>query len=224
MALARIGCLAASLGFGMTIDGVTVVDYGVGNLRSLVKMFERIRVSVRLSSQADAIASASRIVLPGVGAFDNAMQKLRVSGLEEPLRHAVISRQVPVLGVCLGMQLLGLSSEEGALPGLGWIDAQTRRLPIVTEGPGSLRLPHMGWASVRARRSNRLLAEAGPPRFYFVHSFAMSCNDESAVLGTARYGAEFTAAVNVGNIWGVQFHPEKSHRFGMDLLSNFAGL
>ena len=201
---------------------VTIVDYGVGNLRSLLRMFERLQVPVALSGDPESVAEANRLVLPGVGAFDAAMQKLRGSGLEPALRRAALERRIPVMGVCLGMQLLGTHSEEGVSQGLGWIDAETVRLTDRDESGGPLRMPHMGWASVRAVRDDPVLSAEGPPRFYFVHSYTVRCASRYLVLGESRYGGPFTAAIRSENLWGFQFHPEKSHRFGMDLLQRFA--
>jgi len=203
---------------------LTIVDYGVGNLGSLTKMFGRLGIETERTADANRIAEATRLILPGVGAFDAAIRRLRDEGLEAPLRRAVIERRVPVLGVCLGMQLLGLVSEEGAEPGLGWLPARTVRLPDVTADGVSQRLPHMGWASVRPVVPNALLVAEGPPRFYFVHSYHLKCADASDELGRAAYGVMFTAAVHRENVWGVQFHPEKSHRYGQALLKRFAEL
>ncbi|MGH7618432.1 MAG: imidazole glycerol phosphate synthase subunit HisH [Gemmatimonadaceae bacterium] len=203
---------------------LTIVDYGVGNLRSLVKMFERIGVDVERTSDPNRIAEADKLILPGVGAFDAAITQLRVAELEAPLTRSVVERGVPVLGVCLGMQLLGHASEEGSERGLGWIPGTTVRLPTRDDAGAVRRLPHMGWASVRALRPNLLVGSDGRPRFYFVHSYHLQCTEPSHVLAHAEYGIRFAAAVHHDNVWGVQFHPEKSHQFGQAVLSNFARL
>ena len=202
---------------------IVVVSYGSGNVRSVVKMYERIGIPAVALADPEAVAAAERLVLPGVGSFDSAAAKLRESGLEEPLTDAVVRRGVPVLGVCLGMQLFARRSAEGSAAGLGWLDADVARLDDSGDNHTALRLPHMGWAAVRPVTPNPLLPARSPlERFYFVHTYHVCCADPGDVLGVATYGVEFTAAVHRDNIWGVQFHPEKSHRFGMDVLRRFA--
>jgi glutamine amidotransferase len=205
-----------------TAADVTIVDYGVGNLRSILRMFGRVGARAVIESDPNRISEATRLLLPGVGAFDAAMERLQAAGLEAPLRHASTVRRIPTLGVCLGMQLLGEGSEEGRLPGLAWIPGRCVRLPTESRSGESVRLPHMGWASVRARRPNALVTQNGPPRFYFVHSFAFRAAQENDILATAVHAEEFVAAVHRENVWGMQFHPEKSHLHGRTLLAAFA--
>ena len=201
---------------------IAILDFGVGNVGSIANMLKRAGASVVAATTPVELETATGIVLPGVGAFDAAMEKLSRSGLMPALRQAAVERQVPVLGVCLGMQLLGLRSEEGVLPGLGWIPAESRRFTPDAIGPG-LRIPHMGWNTVRVEREHPLFRRLeSENRFYFVHSYHMVCSDRADTMGETVYGHPFASAVAHGNICGVQFHPEKSHRFGMALLSNFA--
>jgi imidazole glycerol-phosphate synthase subunit HisH len=198
-----------------------VVDYGVGNLASIVNMLRRLGAPALVSSDPTTIAAASRLILPGVGAFDHAMKKLREGSLLSALERRVRHDRVPLLGLCLGAQLLTHASEEGCERGLGWIDATTVRFDQ-TRAEGKLRVPHMGWSDVKATRAHALLAtEEADPRFYFAHSYHLSCNDPALTIGTATYGYAFPAAIAQGNVLGVQFHPEKSHVFGMRLLQNF---
>jgi len=203
----------------------TIVDYGMGNVGSIQNMLTRLGFRSVMTADPAALGQATRIVLPGVGAFDHAVGRLRELGLFDALNERVLRDRVPVLGICLGMQLLSGGSEEGSLPGFGWIPARTVRFPAGSEAFRDLRLPHMGWNTVAIRRPNPLLREwPDGPRFYFVHSYHVACEDDADVLATATYGIEFHAAVNRGNIWGTQFHPEKSHKFGLDVLKRFAGL
>ncbi|SRR5579871_418338 len=212
---------AASLP-GESAAPITIVDYGVGNIQSLVKMLTHIGVDAGSSSDVRAIARASKLILPGVGSFDRAMRALRSSGVIDSLTEAVTGRGVPVLGVCLGMQLLALGSEEGDEPGLGWIQAEVRR--IRPPQGSDLKVPHVGWADVAATRPSTLFPpDALSERFYFVHSFYVACRDPGDVAATVEYGGTLCCAVSRAHVHGVQFHPEKSHRYGMRLLGRFAG-
>jgi glutamine amidotransferase len=199
---------------------ITIINYGIGNLGSMLNMFKRIGVQVRTESDPDVIRSAVKLVLPGVGSFDAAMQQINERpGLREVLEHKALVEQVPVLGVCLGMQLLTGCSEEGRLPGLGWIPGTTQRFPRL-EG---LKVPHMGWNIAKVRTPSRLTTGLGPePRYYFVHTYYVKVDDPAQSLMRTHYGLDFDSAIGRDNIFGAQFHPEKSHRFGMQLLKNFA--
>jgi glutamine amidotransferase len=200
---------------------ITIVDYGMGNLGAVLNMFKRIGAPARISSDPAVIREAQKIVLPGVGAFDAAMKRINGSGLREVLEHKAQVERVPVLGICLGMQLLTRGSDEGQEPGFGWIAATTRRFPAL---PG-LKVPHMGWNLVHPAQPHPLTADLPPePRFYFVHSYYVVADDARDSLLRAHYGLDFDAAIGHGNIFGAQFHAEKSHRFGMKLLDNFARL
>lgn len=198
---------------------ITIVDYGMGNLGAVRNMFKRIGVPAAITGDPAEVARAEKILLPGVGAFDAAMKRINASGLREVLERKAQIERVPVLGICLGMQLLTRGSEEGTEPGLGWIAADTRRFPAL---PG-LKVPHMGWNLAQPTQPHPLTAELPPePRFYFVHSFYVHVDDPHDSLLRTHYEVDFDAAIAHGNILGAQFHAEKSHRFGMKLLGNFA--
>ena len=200
---------------------ITIVDYGVGNIASLVNMLDHIGFEATASCDPDEIAGANKLILPGIGAFDHAMRTLADRALIEPLRMASLERKVPLLGVCLGMQMLGKRSEEGQLPGLCLIDADVIRLN--PDPRSKLKVPNIGWHEVKPMGVSPLFdASAGHERFYFVHSYQMRCGDPRDAAATMEYGGAVTIAVSRGNVHGVQFHPEKSHRFGMRLLQRFA--
>lgn len=198
---------------------IAIVDYDMGNVASVANMLKRVGATeVCLTRDAEVIRSAERIILPGVGAFDKGMANLSVYGLVHALNEAALERNIPVLGVCLGMHLLTRKSEEGKLPGLGWLDAETVRFKLMDS---TLKIPHMGWSGVDATRPNQLLEVGADSRYYFVHAYHLMCDNDETVVATSNYGADFPAIVNRRNIFGVQFHPEKSHRFGMELLKRF---
>ncbi len=200
---------------------ITIVDYGMGNLGSIRNMLKKVGTDCEITADPRRLAQARKLILPGVGAFDAGMARLNASGLTPVLHELVRERKVPTLGICLGMQLMTRGSEEGKLPGLGWIDATTVRFTPAPEE--RLKVPHMGWNIVQPSKPSPLLAEAeAEERFYFVHSFYVRCGNSDDVLLRARYGVAFDAAFESGNVMGVQFHPEKSHKFGLRLLRNFA--
>lgn len=201
---------------------VVIVDYGMGNVASIRNMFAKIGVQAATSDDPEAILAAPRLVLPGVGAFDEAMRTLRESDLVGPLMERATSGRGPLLGVCLGMQLLLEGSDEGTEPGLGLIPGRCFRFPASTEA-GRLKVPHMGWNEVREVRNNALLPTLGSDaRYYFVHSYFARPDDDEFVIGTTPYGITFASAIARGDVVGVQFHPEKSHRHGLRLLADFA--
>lgn len=202
---------------------ITIIDYGAGNLASIQNMLKKIGVSSKTSSNPAEVGEATKIILPGVGHFDHGMRELRKRGLVEPLNERALSARVPVLGICLGAQMLGRGSEEGGQePGLGWIAADVKRFDA-SRMDSRLKVPHMGWSDVEAVKPSGLFEGMHPePRFYFVHAYHLVCDDEADVLVTAAYGYRFVAGVERGNIAGMQFHPEKSHKYGMRLLEAFA--
>lgn len=200
---------------------VAIIDCGMGNSGAIANMLLHIGVECSVSAEASLIASASHIILPGVGAFDSGMRQLHERNLL-PVLNSAIERGKPILGICLGMQLMGEASEEGTLPGLGWLKAHTVRFTFTDGATPGLRVPHMGWNNVRVVQSTDLLRGLEHEnRFYFVHSFHMVAEDPSIITAWTNHGYDFAAVVHRKNIFGVQFHPEKSHRFGMQLLKNF---
>lgn len=200
---------------------IAIIDYGVGNIGSIQNMLKKLGADSNLATDVCSIEKATKIILPGVGAFDAGMQQLNQSGLRPALDVAALQKRIPVLGICLGMQLMTEGSEEGTLPGLGWVPAKTIRFaPSSNE---SMKIPHMGWSVVSpAKPSPALDFLEGESRFYFVHSYHVACRDRADALLQTQYGSvTFDAAFERDNILGFQFHPEKSHRFGMALLRAF---
>jgi glutamine amidotransferase len=202
---------------------ITIIDFGMGNLGSIKNMLVRMDHNAEITSDLDVIRSASKLILPGVGAFDMAMTNLKNQGLIPVLNKLVLDEKVPILGICLGMQLLSSRSEEGILEGLNWIESDTIRFQFHNEQ--NLRIPHMGWNTIQIEQDSCLFEGMyEEPRFYFVHSYYVHCHNSSNVLATTNYGVDFTSSVIRDNIYGVQFHPEKSHKFGMKVLGNYAEL
>lgn len=200
---------------------IVIVDYGMGNLGSIVNMLKRIGVKALVSGNPQEIKDATKLILPGVGAFDTAMARLAEMDLIQLLTQKVVEQQTLTLGVCLGMQLLTERSEEGELPGLGWIEGETVRFHFDDDN-SHLKIPHMGWNSTVVQHQDMLLHELEQDsRFYFVHSYHVLCKNKEDILASTNYGYEFSSIVRRGNVMGAQFHPEKSHKFGMKLLANF---
>lgn len=203
---------------------IKIVDYGLGNVQAFLNMFKRLGIAASRARDPGELQDASKIILPGVGAFDHAMRLLEESGMRNILDDLVLGKKVPVLGVCVGMQIMAEGSDEGVLSGLGWVPARVRALAENPEAAG-LPLPHMGWNDVSISRDVPLLRDfEDSPRFYFLHSYYFDCRDPAHVAATAFYGFDFACIVSAGNIHGVQCHPEKSHQFGARLLRNFAEL
>lgn len=198
---------------------ISILNYGIGNTGSILNMLRKLRVDASLVSTPGSVLAAKRLLLPGIGAFDACMDALQRSGLRDSVPEFAATGR-PMLGICVGMQMLTLGSEEGVIPGLGLIRARTRRFAPL---PG-LRIPHMGWDTVRWLIPDHPLTNGliGESRFYFVHSFRVTCEAAANALAVCTYGEEFAAAIADHNVAGVQFHPEKSHRFGLQLLSNFS--
>lgn len=211
----------------MNRPNITIVDYGVGNLNSVANMIRRAGANANISRNPLELRQAERLLLPGVGAFDTCRRSLnQIEGLESAIRDA-IDQGVPLLGICVGMQMLATSSEEGTLPGLNIVPGRVRRFDLQNIASAkSLRVPHMAWCPVEPRGQSTLfkgvLSELN--RFYFVHSYHFECDEAIDCAGIAHHGHEFTAAVERGRVYGVQFHPEKSHRYGLELFRNFASL
>ncbi len=201
---------------------IAILGYGLGNIKAFSNIYRELNIPCVVAEDRATLAAADRIILPGVGSFDHAMQRLKASGLYETLEEAVVGLGKPVLGICVGMQMLARSSDEGSEPGLGWIDGEVAKITFPEGMPRGL-LPHMGWSTITPRADEPLLegldAEMG---FYFLHSYRFVCNDPADVIATADYAMPFHCAVRRGNVHGVQFHPEKSHHNGIRLLKNFA--
>lgn len=202
---------------------IVVVDYGAGNIGSVINMIRKAGSEVLASAKTEDLLGAQKIVLPGVGSFDHAMRLLQQLGLVDPIRERA-QAGIPLLGICLGMQLLAFVSEEGELPGLGLIPGRVRRFELDAD-LSSLRIPHMGWNQIAISKQHALAAGLETDaRFYFVHSYHYDCDDPADELFSTHHGYDFTSGIQRGNIMGVQFHPEKSHRFGMQLFKNFIAL
>lgn len=198
---------------------LVIVDYGMGNLRSVKKAFDRISVESMVSTSVNDIENATKLVLPGVGHFKNGMENITSRGLIQVLNKRVIQERIPILGICLGMQLFTKSSEEGNVKGLNWIDAQTVKFNSLNE---NLKIPHMGWNTLSVKKKDTVLDEiTDQDSFYFVHSYYVQCNNSSDVISTTEYGREFVSSLQKDNIIGMQFHPEKSHSAGLKMLSKF---
>jgi glutamine amidotransferase len=201
---------------------ICIVDYGLGNVLAFSNVYKRLGIEARTARSPAELGLASKLILPGVGAFDHAMDLLQASGMRDTLDDLVLVRKVPVLGVCVGMQILGKRSDEGQRAGLAWVPGEVRAM-AARAGAEALPLPHMGWNDVRPAPGARLFAAlAETPRFYFLHSYYFECERSSDVAATVDYGGDFCCAVESGNVFGVQFHPEKSHHFGVDVLRAFA--
>ena len=199
---------------------IVVVNYGMGNLGSILKSLRYLNVDAKISDSKSDIELASKLILPGVGHFSGAMAKLRELDYIELLNKRVLEDKIPILGICLGMQLLGVYSEEGDTQGLGWIDATTRKFTI--EDKLRWKIPHMGWNSISIQKKHNLLDNVEQHElFYFVHSYYMSCNNKQDILAQTNYSVDFTSIVQKNNIFGTQFHPEKSHKQGLEIIANF---
>lgn len=201
---------------------ITIIDYNAGNIKSIQNMLKKIGVQSSISSQASEIEQAKKLILPGVGHFDYGMKNLHESGLINILNEKVITKQTPILGICLGAQMLGNKSEEGNEKGLSWIDMDVVKFNSEKMNVND-KIPHMDWTNIKMMKQSALFNNMfEEPRFYFVHSYHMAPKNTEDTLCTSNYGYEFVSAVEHKNIYGVQFHPEKSHKFGMKLLENFA--
>jgi glutamine amidotransferase len=203
---------------------IHVIDYGLGNVQAFLTLYKRLGIeAIRAKTTAD-LTSASKIILPGVGAFDYAISLLNQSGMRPILETLVLQDKVPLLGICVGMQILASSSDEGQLPGLGWVAGKVRPFSV-NELSSRIPLPHMGWNDVYPKLGHPLFSGLETDaKFYFLHSYYFECDQPADIAATASYGIDFSCAVSANNVYGVQFHPEKSHHFGAQLLKNFAEL
>jgi glutamine amidotransferase len=201
---------------------IAIIHYGLGNVIAIANVYKRLGMDALVAETPEDLARASRLILPGVGAFDHALKLLDLSGMRHTIEDLVMNKRMPVLGICVGMQMMAERSDEGRAKGLGWIDGEVVHMRAIAE-ESELILPHMGWNDVISRPGEPLfdgLSEGGA-RFYFLHSYALSCRNNYDVIAEAEYGRRFTCAVHAGNVFGVQFHPEKSHHSGVRLLENF---
>jgi glutamine amidotransferase len=203
---------------------ISIVDYGVGNIQAIANIYKRLNIPVRIARTAEELAGAERVILPGVGAFDWAMSRLNRSGMRGVLDDLALCKNRPVLGICVGMQMIANRSDEGSLEGLGWMDAEVKKFDRAALSQRAY-LPHMGWNDVEPRSQESLFGDIGTTgRFYFLHSYYFAPKNQNMILGVTDYGGPFASCVRAGNIYGVQFHPEKSHQWGATLLKNFAGM
>lgn len=202
---------------------IKIVDYGMGNVGSIRNMLKKIGAPCEVVADPSDLASASKLILPGVGAFDSGMRRLEESGFIPALTELVQGKKTPILGICLGMQLMTQSSEEGTLPGLGWVSGRSLHFSKLT-GVEGLKIPHMGWNQVQHHKNSRMQLDHDDEdeRYYFVHSYFVDLENRHDALMTTDYGSAFVSAFEIDNVFGVQFHPEKSHRFGLSLLKKFA--
>lgn len=203
---------------------IAIVHYGLGNVHAFTNIFRRLNIPVTMATTPEDLNAADRIILPGVGAFDWAMTRLNNSGMRDALKHSVMIERKPILGICVGMQMLARSSDEGEAKGLGWVDGDVKRIDVSTFSQET-HLPHMGWNDVQARECTGLFSELDSnARFYFLHSYYFSPDRQEDVLAETNYNGFFASSVRAENVYGVQFHPEKSHQWGIRLLENFAQL
>lgn len=203
---------------------IVVIDYNIGNTSSIVNTLSKMGVKAKASAALSDIEKADKLILPGVGAFDTGMRNLLERNMVCILNNRVVMDKVPILGICLGMQLMTMKSQEATTPGLGWLDAETALFKF-NNIANDKKIPHIGWNSINVKKENVLFNGIEKDhRFYFLHSYHVICNNKEDILATTFYGYEFVCAINKNNIYGIQFHPEKSHKFGMEVLKNFVGV
>ena len=203
---------------------ITIIDYGVGNIAAFQNVYNRLNIPVNVAKNLTDLDGSDKLILPGVGSFDYAMSQLNNSGMREKLDHLVLKERIPVIGICVGMQMMGFQSEEGNLRGLSWIDAKVCKFDE-SKIKYRTKLPHMGWNNVNPIVNHPLFDGLGQDSlFYFLHSFYVECNYQNNIMATTNYGKSFASVIEKDNIFGVQFHPEKSHSYGERLLKNFANL
>ena len=204
------------------VEMLVIVDFGMGNLRSVLRRVEKLGYKALLTSSPEDVEKADKIILPGVGSFGTGMQNLKQRGLIPILNQKVLKEGTPILGICLGMQMMARWGEEGDVDGLGWINADCVRFRFEDDQGGYLRVPHMGWNTIEKQTEDRMLANIPEDaRFYFVHSFYVKPNVDAEVVASTEYGIHFASVIRRDNIFGTQFHPEKSHQAGADLIKSF---
>ena len=200
---------------------IGVIDYGLGNIKAFLNVYKKLNIPATKIKNKKDFEKISKVILPGVGSFDQAMNKLNNSGLRDELENKVLHHNIPILGICVGMQMLADSSEEGSLNGLGWINGNVKKFDI-TNIPYKTKIPHMGWNNIIPNESNLIMKGFNnDSKFYFLHSYYFECKNEKNIISETYYGEKFSSAINKKNIFGVQFHPEKSHNNGVNLLKNF---
>lgn len=202
---------------------IKIIDYGLGNIQAFLNVYKRLGIAAERVTDPARLEGASHVILPGVGAFDRAMTLFDQSGFRAPMERLIATTDLRVIGICVGMQMLADGSDEGLLPGLGWVPGRVRQIDSLEAAKG-LPMPHMGWNDVEVRGDGRLFAGLDDLRYYFLHSYYFECASDDQILATAEYGERFSCAVANANIYGVQFHPEKSHHWGQALLGNFAAI
>ena len=202
---------------------IAIIDYGLGNINAIYTVYKNLNIPVTVALNPSDLENSEKFILPGVGAFDYAMNKLDKSGMRDTLNDLIQNKKKDILGICVGMQMLTKSSEEGVLPGLGWLDAEVKKFNQNIDY--ELSIPHMGWNNITPKKENPLLAGfSNSSYFYFLHSYYFEAHDDTNILSTTKYGNDFVSTINNKNIYGVQFHPEKSHQSGIQLLKNFSEL
>lgn len=202
---------------------IGIIDYGVGNIKAFANIYKNLNIPFKIVKDISEFENITKLILPGVGSFDHAMTSLENSGMREKLDELVLEKKIPVIGICVGMQMLAKSSEEGTLNGLGWIDGIVKKFDKskIKNAP----LPHMGWNNLIMEKKNKIFDNLEEnPRYYFLHSYYFECENKEDVIATATYGEKFDCMINHKNIYGIQCHPEKSHHNGMQLLKNFGEL
>ncbi len=209
---------------------LTIIDYGLGNINSFINIFHKLNIPVKKAYKEEDLKQTSKIILPGVGSFDNAMKRLIQSGMISHINSMVLENQIPILGICVGMQIMAKNSEEGSLEGLSWFDANVKHLSSHSSWENNINkkkrlpLPHMGWNDITVSKSSKLLDNLPKKDFYFLHSYYVELNNYDNELASCNYPSNITCAINKKNIYGIQFHPEKSHLSGIKLLENFANI
>jgi glutamine amidotransferase len=200
---------------------ITIISYGSGNINAFVNIYQKLGFDIKVAKNEKDLENIEKILIPGVGSFDETINKINQSGMREKIDFYVLRKKIPVLGICVGMQIMGYSSEEGSMEGLGWIPGKIRKLPKEK----CLKLPHMGWNLLKIKKNHKLFSNVeDESRFYFLHSYFFDTDNHENILSETNYNFNFASSIYNNNIYGIQFHPEKSHKAGYQLLKNFAEL